>query len=211
MSISLDGSLHNALKYIMEGIFNGAKNEPLKGHPLATLIRNDFKEVLCPVVQGEDQNLKVEASAGQGEWATIVWGAVLDPLITRKTSCGYFVVYHFHSSGQKVFLSICQGARCVKDDFGVKEVFGVLEQRGVFAKKRLTDLLPSKLVDRIELGSVLELPRLYEAAFIAGKEYRYDRLPSEVELRYDLKTMCALYRALHDRGYVLSCCLYDKV
>ncbi len=203
MSISLDGSLRSALKYIMKGISNGAKDEPLKEHALASWIRNDFKEVLWSVVQGEDQSLKVETSEGQGEWATVVWGAILDPSITRKTSCGYFVVYHFHPSGEKVFLSICQGAQCLVDELKKKEALVALKERGYLGRRRLKDLLPQKHVDSIRFDSSRERPLYYEAAFITGVEYNYDQLPSEVELRHDLKMMCSLYRVLDYRGGVM--------
>lgn len=202
MSIYSGGNLHDVLEHIMEGISKGAKNEPLKGHPLATLIRNDFKEVLCSVVQGEDQSLKVETSAGQGKWATVVWGAILDPSITSKTSCGYFVVYHFHPSGKKVFLSICQGAQCLVDELKKKKALAALKDRGSLGRRRLKDLLPQKHVDRIRFDSSRELPLYYQAAFITGVEYNYDQLPSEVELRHDLKMMCSLYRVLDHRGGV---------
>lgn len=129
---------------------------------------------------------------------------MLAPAVTDRTSKGYVVVYHFDPSGEKVFLSICQGAGAVIEEFGRKDGLAVLRDRAALGRKRLADLLPLKAINRMSFTSSKELPVRYEAGFITGFEYLLEEMPSEHELQSDLEELCRLYRILSFRGGVLD-------
>lgn len=195
--------LRGILSEIMEAIFLGARQDPLKDHPLSLLIRHNFKEIIQSVATRVSPTLFVETSVGRGHWATILWGAVLDSEITDRTSKGYVVVYHFDPSGEKVFLSICQGAGCVIDQYGEKNGLTILRERAELARTRIIDKIPKHAIPHMSFTSSLPLPTRYEAGFITGFVYQLRDMPPEQDLQHDLETLCHLYRTLPARGGVL--------
>lgn len=72
---NFEKGLRDILTEILEAIFIGAKEESLKDHPLALLIRNEFKEHLHSIAANVDPNFQVETSVGIGHWATDCLGS----------------------------------------------------------------------------------------------------------------------------------------
>ncbi|MFA9396579.1 MAG: MrcB family domain-containing protein [Halodesulfovibrio sp.] len=200
---TVEEGLRGILTEIMEAIFLGARKERLKNHPLSLLVRYDFKEILNSIATRVNPALFVETSVGLGHWATILWGAILDPNVTDRTSKEYVVVYHFDPSGEKVFLSICQGAGCVVDEYGHKDGLAVLRKRATFARKRIADQIPKNAISSMSFTSSKSLPTRYESGFITGFKYQLENMPSEQELQHDLEILCRLYQTLTGRGGLL--------
>lgn len=61
-----------------------------------------------PNVAG-NEHLKVVASYGKGNWATIPWLSILDRRETTTTQRGVYVVYLFSEAGDGVYLTLAQG------------------------------------------------------------------------------------------------------
>ncbi|SHJ76863.1 MrcB family domain-containing protein [Halodesulfovibrio aestuarii] len=196
-------SIKECLHYIMKELQRGATGEEYTDHPLACFIRGEFKEELESAIDQKYSSLKISTSAGAGQWASVVWGAVLDPIVTATATKGYYLVYLFHSSGKKVFLSLNQGATAVEEEFkgNAKEV---LKKRASFIRQRLGKKVTSNMVKTIDLGSSVKLPLQYEAGHSTGYVYDFDKLPSEAKLLEDLFELCGLYNALTFRGGVTS-------
>lgn len=196
-------SIKECLHYIMKELQRGVTGEEYTDHPLACFIRGEFKEELETAIDQKYSSLKISTSAGAGQWASVVWGAVLNPIVTATATKGYYLVYLFHSSGKKVFLSLNQGATAVEEEFkgNAKEV---LKKRASFIRQRLGKKVTSNMVKTIDLGSSVKLPLQYEAGHSTGYVYDFDKLPSEAKLLEDLFELCGLYNALTFRGGVTS-------
>lgn len=196
-------SIKECLLYVMKELQRGATDEEFSNHPLACFIRGDFKEELEAAIDQKYSSLKVSTSAGAGQWASVVWGAVLDPIVTKTATKGYYLVYLFHSSGKKVFLSLNQGTTAVEEEFK-KETKNVLRERASFVRQRLGKKVTPNMVETIDLGSSVKLPLQYEAGHAVGYVYDFDALPLEATLLEDLFELCGLYQTLTFRGGITS-------
>lgn len=180
--------------------YTSAKNEALKGHPLANHITFQAKEALIEAIGESNRSLLVAGSPGQGNWATVPWLAVFDPLVTPNATRGYYVVLLFHSERPIVHLSLNQGATAVIEEFGFKLALDVLKDRAAMMRARLPDYEKQFGTKQIELGSNKSLPRAYEAGHIIGVSYSQDKMPSEGDLARDLRRIIEGYLALTFRG-----------
>jgi len=106
-------SIQDALHLILSE-YDNARLEKYSGHILADYLRNSVANSIIEIV---GQKYAVKGSAGQGAWAETPWIAIMDPLITRTTQNGFYAVYLFNSSIDRVYLSLNQGVTAVKKEF----------------------------------------------------------------------------------------------
>lgn len=176
-----------------------AKGEPFSGNALAAIIRNPARREVIDALGSKNNDLLVKGSAGQSEWAEVPWIAIFDPLVTRTAMQGYYVVYLFHARERVVHLSLNQATTEVEREFK-RDTKQVLAERAVFARRRLADYAPRLPVHAIDLGSDRRLPSGYAAGHAMGVTYHLGAMPDEGNLRRDLQTIVAAYRALTFRG-----------
>jgi len=151
-----------------------------------------------PTVAGND-HLKVVASYGKGNWATIPWLSILDRRETTTTQRGVYVVYLFSEAGDGVYLTLAQGVTEL-ESLHRKEAVRKLNDRadGVRA------LIPSLAGAGFDFSAGIDLrfkgskARMYEASTIASKYYRVDELPSDESLIADLDAALRAYGAVVD-------------
>lgn len=149
---------------------------------------------------GEDQDSWiVRGSPGQGQWAYVPWISVFDPAITTTATHGYYVVYLFAADMSRVYLSLNQGTTAVRNDFGTA-TGDELERRAHIMRTRLRDRDPKFTEAPIELRSMGQLGRDYEAGHALGIAYRLDELPGDEVLSHDLHEMLSLYSRLSFNG-----------
>jgi len=181
-----------------------AIQEELTDHPLATHIRHKLPEI-CRSYFPETDNLIWHASSGQGRWADAPWLAAFNPLITDTARRGYYPVYLFSNSLDRVYLSMNQGMTALKDEFGSGTARDTLEHRANIIQNRLSNEFPQLFDTRpIDLQASGQSTRLafYEPGHAFGKVYLRDSMPSNDELVNDLGYMLNLYSLLHSRGGV---------
>jgi 5-methylcytosine-specific restriction enzyme A len=190
--------LRNTLQTILTE-YHTAAAEPLEGHKLANFIRhaaaNEVEEALGELGAG----LRVEGSAGAGNWAAVPWISVFDHAITTSATRGYYVVYLFHVNEPVVHLSLNQGTTNVRDEFRGR-ARQVLMDRAELMRKRVAEFGAWLPVKKIDLGSNARLPGDYVAGHALGVTYTLDNLPDEETLRTELQTIVRAYRALTYRG-----------
>ncbi len=185
------------LKVLRE--YSDARNEPFTGHPLANLIRREIPREVERIT-GDDRYI-VKGSAGQGNWATIPWIAVMDPEITGTTGNGHCIVYLFREDMEGVYLSLHQGITDIINNYGEKRAEEILRTRAEEFREKIKQ---DNLLEEISLGKGGLAP-LYEARNIYAKYYPASELPSEKEIENDLKLFLKLpgrvsfydYLALH--------------
>lgn len=152
-------------------------------------------EVSPPVASHE--HLKVVASYGKGNWATIPWLSVLDRRETSSTQRGVYVVYLFSEAGDGVYLTLAQGVTEF-DTLHRKEAVRRLNQRADEARGRILHLSDAgfDFSAGIDLRSKHAKARMYEASTIASKYYPLDAIPSDSELIADLGQVLRAYDVL---------------
>nr|WP_246408258.1 DUF3578 domain-containing protein [Microvirga lupini] len=190
--------MRGALEHVLSG-YRDAVLEPVGGHPMAFFVRRDLKQAVQDSLSKEGKGLIVEGSAGAGNWATVPWVSIFDPVVTKGATTGYYVVYLFSASKPVVHLSLNQGTTAVRAEFGgaTREV---LQDRAGLMRRRLPEFSAKISAKPIYLGSSRVLPADYEAGHALGFTYELGSMPSEEQLQADLQVLVRAYRALTFRG-----------
>jgi 5-methylcytosine-specific restriction protein A len=189
--------LGNALQKIGRE-YRAAKLEKFAGHPLAAFIRTDATQALESALGIQSQSLICKGSAGTGNFATVPWLAMFDPLVTATARDGYYVVFLYSADGT-LYLSLNQGATAVRREFRGSTP-KVLSERAALIRARLEDYREVLPLSRIELGSEQQLPQDYEAGHALGLRYGQDQEFNEERILSDLASAISAYRALIFRG-----------
>jgi 5-methylcytosine-specific restriction protein B len=182
-------SLREHLHKIMENYLQ-AKREPFKEHPLGKFVRktvpNDF--CLLPYIH---ENIRVQGSVGQGNWAEVPWIAIMDRRITSTTQRGIYVCYLFADDMQSVYLTLMQGVTEAKRSLK-RETLDYFKEN----IKMLQDMLPLtgfQKDDKIFLTSK-GLGTAYQASVAAYVRYDRDNLPEDRQLFEDLQNLMENYQ-----------------
>lgn len=151
-----------------------------------------------PTVAG-NEHLKVVASYGKGNWATIPWLSILDRRETTTTQRGIYVVYLFSEAGDGVYLTLAQGVTEL-ESLHRKEAVRKLNDRADGVRALIPSLAGAgfDFSAGIDLRSKGSKARMYEASTIASKYYRVDELPSDESLIADLDAALRAYGAVVD-------------
>ena len=155
----------------------GRSPRDLAQHPVASFVRNEVRQAIMDGLGEHVAGLIVVGSAGAGNWATVQWISVFDPIITDSATRGYYVVYLFHSSEPSLHLSLNQGTTAVRREFR-SSARDILKDRTLLMRRRLEDFIERFQVRAIELGSRQELPLDYEAGHALGMKYRLGSMPA---------------------------------
>jgi len=176
-----------------------ARTQPFSKHPLAQFIRSEATQELRVALGELGNGLICEGGAGAGQFATVPWLAIFDPVITESATRGYYVVFLFSSDGDAVQLSLNQGTTAVREEFR-GDAPRVLQDRAALMRARLAEFLPYLPDVAIDLHSTAQLPSDYKAGHALGRIYTIGNLPSEDNLRADLHNAIRAYKALTFRG-----------
>lgn len=186
---SLGFSVKDALHLIMSSYLK-AKTEPFAGHSLGHFVRQTLPNQLrtLPFL---NENLKVQGSVGQGNWANIPWLAIMDKRITETTQQGEYIVYLFSDDMQSVYLTLSQGVTIPLREKGKAEGYKYLQQKVLDMRQQLP-LHSMMKDDHIHLTSA-GLGYDYQVSTVAY--YRYDRenLPGDEQLLANLQNLVENY------------------
>lgn len=150
-------------------------------------------------------SLRVVASYGKGNWATIPWVSLLDSRETTSTQRGTYVVYLFREDGQGVYIKLAQGVTDTQKAHGAG-AYKILGERAEFLRREVTSLSEKgfDLSGKSDLGTTHQLAKMYEASTIAAKYYPVGDIPSDENLEADLDAMLAAYEHLVTSGATLD-------
>ncbi len=175
--------------------WNSAKTETFTNHPIAQLIRQNFKDCVANLISAEYPEFIVKASAGAGNWADVPWLSVLDPQISSTTQDGIYPVYLFCADGSGMYLSLNQGTSLPKEKYGKQAA----QKRSLQISNLIKQEIP-KLSDwsndDVSLHAKTELGKSYELPNIAAKFYPAKNLPTEKEFIADLNDLMSFYKQI---------------
>ncbi|MFC0038047.1 MrcB family domain-containing protein [Actinomadura rayongensis] len=192
-----------------------AKNT-LEMHRRGVIIRTEIPERIrnhVETIAAETgttvSDLGVEGRDGTGLKTEIPWVRVFSRSAAPRATTGWYVVYLFSASGDRVYLSLNQGTTTwTGKDFAPRKLTEI-KARVAWARPLVAALLAERddLHESIELGALRsQLGPGYEAGNVTAIEYRRGSLPSEATLIEDLLYMSRLlgeiYRGEQRASYV---------
>ena len=178
-----------------------AKSQKIARHEIAIALRHGLPDTLGNILQDNWNRDNIEGSAGYGEWAEVPWCAILNPAITTSVQRGYFVVYLFNAKDKKIYLSLNQGTKSVKDE---------ARKKFKTQKKSYIDALNDKAAEYTEklteFEGIIPLTAIndfygknatgYAAGHILGFEYDAFNMPDNDTLIRDLQKILEAYSVL---------------
>jgi len=179
--------------------FSAEKKGALKGNSLAAYIRKTAPALVLEALANDAKGLETDGSPGKGVWAEVPWVTIFYPVVTTSATRGYYAVYLFSAEESVVYLSLNQGTTAVHEEFGTPKGNEVLRERANLINARVPDFVVKFDPSPIRLGSG-KLAKGYEAGNAFGYAYNLEDLPSEEQLKNDLKLLCKAYLALQFRG-----------
>ncbi|MBW5447630.1 DUF3578 domain-containing protein [Cohnella sp. CFH 77786] len=184
-------SLREALSVVLNK-YSDAKREPFKNNSMGIYVRQQIPTGIKDFDFIKDNSdLKVQASAGMGNWATIPWIAIMDRRITETTQNGEYIVYLFAEDMSSVYLTLAQGVTEPKKH-GTTEAHNYLRRKVQEIRAQLP-LEGLKKDEEIYLTSG-GLGRDYQVSTVAYYKYDRDNLPPEEQLISDLQNLVSNYK-----------------
>ncbi len=144
-------------------------------------------------------SLAIEGRDGTGLKTEVPWVRVCDPTMSPSATTGWYVVYLFSGTGDRVYLSLNQGTTVwTGGDFKARKV-GDLRARVGWARPLLTEQMASRtdLCDEIRLDARTPLGRGYEPGNVVAIEYSREALPPQERLLTDLGYMLSLLQTVY--------------
>ena len=191
-------------------ITNPKKPSIPPGNKLAGWISREIPKIFEEDLKDDLEGFEVHASAGDGQWVSAPWIAILHPKVSLQPNgrvspqCGYYPVYAVDKEEKFIMFSLGQGEYNIRINFP-KDVDHKLLDGAINLRKKLpeykdnfTDVSKTNL-DRKATSKKNER-WVKSCAF--GKIYKVKKLPTEDELKKDLKEMMKLFKLAIERGGV---------
>jgi hypothetical protein len=180
-----------------------ATREQFKDHPIAKIIRQDFKDEISSIISNQYSDYIISGSAGAGNWANVPWLSILNPRITETTQAGIYPVYLFCADGSGVYLSLMQGTTAPQQRLGKAQADIQAANYATKIRKELVELAEWGGLE-IDLKANTSLGKSYEKAQIAAKFYPASAIPSDEQLQADLLHAMSLYEAIEPIWHTLN-------
>ena len=175
--------------------FLKAKEEPFANNQFGVLVRETLPKSIYKTGVVDSQKYLVTGSIGQGSWAMIPWVCIFDRTLTTSALRGVYIVYLLSKEGDRLYLTLNQGCTDIRKNHTKSETIGILRENAY----KITSTINTKdfeVNDRVFLGNNLtERGELYQSGTIVYKEYKKSHIPTEKELRDDLKKMLEVYNS----------------
>ena len=171
-----------------------AKQQTFAGHPMGSFFRNDIPNFIYKTGIVDSRTHLITGSVGQGNWATVPWVCIFDRKITTSATKGVYIVYLLAKDGKTLYLTFNQGCTDIRNSHSKADTIKIMRQKAADIASKI-DSRGFACDDKIDLGSGLtELAELYQKGTIFYKAYRQGDVPSDEELKNDLKNMMDIYR-----------------
>lgn len=208
------------LREIFKKIFNTdsfqkARNSAYNSdHPFFKFFNEEIPQSLKTIAdsfRSEKQKLfpnpySFAASIGKGKLADIFWFGILDKKITDDPQEGVYVVYLVSYNGRSIYLSLIQAINgaidsTVKRDETIDRLKAArgkliekIDNRLAGASQNYAEGFTKGTIDlSIAQNGNFFTAQAYQEATLYSKKYNCDNIPSEEDLRKDLKNMLNIY------------------
>lgn len=183
-------SLRNCLERVTTD-WTRVRGEAFAGHEFGSFFRNDFKREVESIASSIDDDYRVKASVGAGNWASVPWVSILDPEITTTTQEGVYPVYLFREDGTGFYLSLGFGTTNLNAEYGAQGAVDAAHQLRGLLRANIPELL--NWSDDIDLRSNTILGASYQWASAGAKFYKSEDIPPNDTLKQDLLDLLTIY------------------
>lgn len=192
-------NIRELIEYVLNNFIKD-KAEAFTQHPLAQILRDKPKEIITPLLSGE--NFKVSSSAGQGQWSDVPWIVIFDQNETDGPQEGVYVAILFSSDMERVYLCLGQGVYKTMEKLGRRKAIEYFNAKAFEIRNNFT-------FDGFEKDGNIHLAdaglgKDYELSTIFYKEYQRDKLPDNGKLEGDLKKIIIYYNNYLNSTNVLT-------
>ncbi|MEN3939349.1 MrcB family domain-containing protein [Staphylococcus shinii] len=185
-------TLSKLIKEIGNTYLKEKESGEFTGAPVGDLVRNQMVEELKNIEKLKD--FKIKGSIGNGQFASIPWVVIMNEEITKSPTKGIDIVFLFSADGEKVYLTLNQGATYFKEK-NLKKAEIVKISKSIY---EILDSPESEPID-IDLRSETALGKDYEKTTISGYEYYIDDMPDSSIIESDINKLLNDYEQLVDK------------
>ena len=173
----------------------------------------EYYKVIVNYIPGEiirylgSSNYSVSGSCGKGTRSSSPYVAIMNNKITSTTQKGIYVDFIFKSDMSGFYLTIDQGIKNIKEEFGNKKSSEIARQAAVYFRKMISDFKGFEIglvSGHVKKGSLEEG---YENTRVIAKYYDKDNYTND-ELIEDLKNIMEIYDEITEKMNGLS---YDEI
>lgn len=182
-------TLSNLIKEIGNTYVKEKESGEFEGAPVGDLVKNKMVEELKNI--DDLKGYEIKGSIGNGRFASVPWVAIMNKEVTKATTKGFYVAFLFRADGEKVFLTLNQGATYFREK-------KLKSQDILKISKSIYEILESsesRPVD-INLNSSTVLGSSYESTTISGFEYSINNMPDSVTIENDIIKLLNDYEQL---------------
>jgi 5-methylcytosine-specific restriction enzyme A len=193
-------------------ITNPKKPSIPPGNTLAKWISREIPKIFEEIFQKELDGFQVHASAGDGQWVSAPWIAILHPKVSLQPNgrvspqCGYYPVYAADKEEKFIMFSLGQGEYNIRINFP-KDVDHKLIDGAINLRKKVPEYKANFInVSKINLDrkATNKKSERWVKSCAFGKIYKIKKLPTEEELKKDLIEMMKLFKLAIERGGVIE-------
>jgi len=189
-------------------ITNPKKPSIPPGNELAKWISREIPKIFNLIFKNELENYQVHASAGDGQWVSAPWIAILHPKVCLQPNgrispqCGYYPVYAVSKNEKLIMFALGQGEYNVRLNFP-KDVDHKLVDGAINLRKKIPEHKKFfSNVSKTVLENKNKKSERWAKSTAFGKIYKIKNLPSEDILKKDLIDMMKMYQIAIERGGV---------
>ncbi len=191
-------------------ITNPKKPSIPPGNKLARWISREIPKIFKENFINELEGFQVHASPGDGQWVSAPWIAILHPKVSLQPNgrvspqCGYYPVYAVDKDEKFIMFSLGQGEYNVRKNFP-KDVDHKLIDGAINLRKKLPefkDHFANVSKTNLDRKATNKKSERWVKSCAFGKIYKVKKLPTEEELKKDLKVMMKLFKLAIERGGV---------
>lgn len=181
-------TLKQAFETILEKYVSAKNSEPFAKNPLGLVMSKQISKTVGSLPFFDMKTYKMKGSIGQGNWAGVPWFAIFDNRITTTAQSGVYIVYLFSSDGERLYLTLNQGATELKNKLKSKGALQELQKKGDVIRSQIN---PKSFIanNNIDTGE-----EFYKVGTIFYKAYQKSQLPDNAQLEKDLAECLSLYQ-----------------
>ena len=188
------------MEYILKN-YTKAYEEPFSGNPLGNFIRNELPDRFRRAIP-DSGKYYIKGSPGIGSWAKVPWIGFLNKDISSMFNKeGYYVAYLFKEDMSGFYLSLMFSVGNFRQ-FSGEELTKVSDDLRKFILAEFPQIRRCSPVKLRKMDSNSHMAKSYEKADIYSIEYQINDLPSEYELKRDLRFLLEIYDFIHENNLI---------
>ncbi len=192
-------SIRENLQKVLDTYLDAKKDAYGKANPLFSELFNIFKNIENELKKSkplqERPKLKFIESMGMGNWTTVPFISILNPLETKNSRKGVYIVFLFRADMSGVYITLNQGVRELRHKMPNKEVKQILQERKKEILPKVQHILKKRefITNKKPDMRTHKHQKLYEDSTIAHKLYEKGNIPPDDEILADLACLLKAY------------------